>query len=92
MFVRAFVHTHLKPLSQRFRVGESLLVRWADEDMGVLGDGYEEYASYDGEIDDMVNGRARREDDELEWLDEQIPLKPSPRLRREFVDYGTARQ
>ena len=87
--MRAFVQAHIKPLSQRFRVGESLLVRWADEDMAVLGDGYDEYAAYDG--DDMVNGRARRDDDELEWLDEQIPLKPSPRVRREFVNYGSAR-
>ncbi|KAI0795025.1 autophagy-related protein 27-domain-containing protein [Abortiporus biennis] len=70
----SFLKSH--PSLLRFRVGESVLVRWAQEDMNL--DDFEE--------DVMVNG----EDDDVFFDDEeQIPLKPSPRKVR-FASYGTA--
>ncbi|KIJ64009.1 hypothetical protein HYDPIDRAFT_28903 [Hydnomerulius pinastri MD-312] len=59
--LRRFIRKHVDP--KRFRVGEALLLRWADEDMEMI----------DGEEDVMVNGG----DDLID--DESIPLKPSPR-------------
>jgi hypothetical protein len=61
-----------------FRVGESLLIRWAEEDLGIQG-----------EEDFMVNAR----EDYYNDLDEQIPLKPSPtKFSTGEMDYGSARK
>ena len=57
-------------------VGEAKLVRWAAEDLEMLGL-EEEY-----EEDEMVNSRP--------LPDEEIPLRPS-RTRFTFVNYGAAR-
>lgn len=57
-------------------VGEAKLVRWAAEDLEMLGL-EEEY-----EEDEMVNSRP--------LSDEEIPLRPS-RTRFTFVNYGAAR-
>ncbi|KAG1724028.1 hypothetical protein EDB19DRAFT_1745047 [Suillus lakei] len=59
--LRGLLRPYLKP--NRFRVGETMLLRWAHEDM-----------NFDGEEEDtMVNGS-----DGL-ITGEEIPLKPSPR-------------
>ncbi|KAI0002498.1 hypothetical protein BJV74DRAFT_882127 [Russula compacta] len=55
---------------------ESKLLRWAAEEIEMLGD-EDEY-----EVDEMVNSRP--------LPDEQVPLRPS-QTRTTFVDYGTAR-
>lgn len=57
-----FMDSYVKPI--QFRVGEVRLIRWAQEDMGILGD---------EEEDVMVNA------EDFEGVDEHIPLKPSPR-------------
>ncbi|KAH9919485.1 autophagy-related protein 27-domain-containing protein [Epithele typhae] len=72
--VSRFVKKH--PRLARWRVGESVLVRWAYEDLE-LRDGEDE-----GEEDVMVNFNA------LADVDEGIPLKPSPRKGR-WASYGT---
>lgn len=54
---------------------ESKLLRWASEEIEMLGDEDED------EVDEMVNSRP--------LPDEQVPLRPS-RTRTTFVDYGTA--
>lgn len=72
--ITKYVKTH--PWLLRSRVGERVLVRWAYEDFSV--DGAEE--------DTMVNDR---EFEGMIALDEQIPLKPSPR-RTVTVSYGSA--
>ena len=65
------------PSLLRFRVGESVLVRWAHEDV-ILDD---------LEDETVVNG------DDVHYLDEeeQIPLKPSPRKTAGIVSYGTTK-
>ncbi|KAH8103336.1 hypothetical protein BXZ70DRAFT_720347 [Cristinia sonorae] len=73
--VLSYIKSH--PSLARFRVGEHVLVRWADEELG-----YEE-----GEEDLMVNG----ERDSIFFDDdEQIPLKPSPKKKGLFPSYGVA--
>lgn len=64
-----------RPSLTRFRVGEHVLLRWAQEDMR-----YE-----DGEEELMVNG----ERDPIFVDEEQIPLKPSPR-KGHVPSYGSA--
>ncbi|OCH88027.1 hypothetical protein OBBRIDRAFT_758909 [Obba rivulosa] len=63
------------PALQRFRVGERVLVRWAYEDLGFE----------DGEEDVMVNAAGNAAE-----LEEQIPLKPSPRMKNGVTHYGSA--
>ena len=60
----------------RFRVAENVLVRWAYEDLPLD----------ESEEDVMVNGSS------VNYLrdDEQIPLKPSPRLTS-VTTYGTTK-
>jgi hypothetical protein len=72
--VQQFLKDH--PSLLRFRVGESVLVRWAHED--VLLDNFED--------ETVVNG------DDVNYADEeeQIPLKPSPR-KTGIVSYGTTK-
>ena len=65
-----------RPSFTRFRVGEHVLLRWAQEDMG-----YE-----NGEEDHMVNGE---QDPDFYADEEQIPLKPSPR-KGHVPSYGSA--
>ncbi|GBE84263.1 hypothetical protein BKA93DRAFT_534641 [Sparassis latifolia] len=72
--VTSYVKTH--PSLLRARVGERVLVRWADEDFVLDG----------GEEDVMVNA-----DEQFDALDEQIPLKPSPRRSSVLTNYGSAR-
>lgn len=65
-----------RPSLLRFRVGENVLVRWAEEDIELL----------DGEEDVMVNG----DGESIFFADEEsIPLKPSPRKGR-ILSYGSA--
>ncbi|THH30960.1 hypothetical protein EUX98_g3214 [Antrodiella citrinella] len=72
--VIAFIRS--RPSLTRFRVGENVLLRWAQEDMGYEND----------EEDLMVNG----ERDPIFFQDdEQIPLKPSPR-KGLVPTYGSA--
>ena len=60
-----------------FRVGEGVLVQWAEEAMFI-----------NGEEDVMVNYEESQYDSE-----EYIPLKQSPtRLSARFMDYGSARR
>lgn len=75
--LRRWVRAHLVK-SQKpqlpFRVAEGLLVRWAEEDLGIQG-----------EEDFMVNGR-----EDYYNLDEEIPLKPSPgQLSSRDMNYGS---
>ncbi|KAI0049347.1 hypothetical protein FA95DRAFT_1604471 [Auriscalpium vulgare] len=77
------VRRHTTPLLRAFRrsrfrsaIGESKLLRWAQEDMALLE-----------EEDEMVNAHG---DIEFEAFNEQIPLKPSP--GRVFANYGTAQR
>ncbi|KAI0075596.1 hypothetical protein K474DRAFT_1599538 [Panus rudis PR-1116 ss-1] len=76
--LRQAVSSYLKshPRLLRFRVGENVLVRWAQEDLELE----------DGEEDVMVNG----EREPLFVLEEEdgIPLKPSPRKGRTSL-YGS---
>ena len=75
----AFLRPYLSPLRRAFpfRVTEGRLVRWAAEDLALAGLEYGDDG--EGEEDLMVN-------------QEEIPLKPSPRLGRGRVaDYGAAR-
>jgi hypothetical protein len=58
------------PQSLQFRVGESRLVRWAQEDMSL---GFDEAGH--GEVDVMVNGSTGGGNWEAQGLDEYIPLK-----------------
>ncbi|CCM03455.1 uncharacterized protein FIBRA_05588 [Fibroporia radiculosa] len=76
--VRAFMSSYVKrhPWLLRSRVGERALVRWASED----------FVFDAGEEDTMVNAEG---DLDAIALDEQIPLKPSPR-RSVVSNYGTA--
>lgn len=74
---RQFVTSYMKahPTLMRARVGEHVLVRWADEDFVLEG----------GEEDTMVNA-----DELFDAMDEQIPLKPSPRRTSlNPMNYGT---
>ena len=64
------------PSLLRFRVGESVLVRWAHEDLDLREE--EEGLVVEG---DDVNALVDEE--------EHIPLKPSPR-KGGFVTYGSA--
>lgn len=72
--VQQFLKNH--PSLLRFRVGESVLVRWAHEDV-LLED-----------LDDetVVNG----DDVNYSYEEEQIPLKPSPR-KTGITTYGSMR-
>ncbi|KAI0929449.1 hypothetical protein AcV7_005300 [Taiwanofungus camphoratus] len=74
-FITSYVKSH--PSLLRSRVGERVLVRWAHEDFGLEA----------GEEDVMVNA-----DGQFEALamDEQIPLKPSPRRSAALANYGSA--
>ncbi|RDX54436.1 hypothetical protein OH76DRAFT_1397733 [Lentinus brumalis] len=74
-YVTRFVKAH--PRVGRWRVGESVLLRWAHEDFE-MGDDFGE-----GEEDTMVNFASEEE------AGEGIPLKPSPRKGR-WPNYGTA--
>ncbi|CAL1711032.1 unnamed protein product [Somion occarium] len=81
--LRRFISSYLKsrPSLLRFRVGERVLVRWAQEDLELQDD---------GEEDVMVNGGRDAEsifvvDDDEE---EQIPLKPSPRKTKGKGHFG----
>ena len=57
-------------------VGEAKLLRWAAEDLEMLG------LEEENEDDEMVNSRP--------LPDEEIPLRPS-RTRLTFMNYGAAR-
>lgn len=75
------------PRSLQFRVGESRLVQWAQEDMslGLIGE------ARNGEVDTMVNGTSFGVGDDdwnSEGLDEYIPLKSG--TLRNPKDYGRA--
>ena len=76
-YVARFVKAH--PRLGRWRVGESVLVRWAYEDLE-MG---EDFGYGEGEEDTMVNFAPEEE------ASEGIPLKPSPRKGR-WPSYGTA--
>ncbi|KIP04092.1 hypothetical protein PHLGIDRAFT_25794 [Phlebiopsis gigantea 11061_1 CR5-6] len=77
-WLRRQIQQYLKnhPSLLRFRVGESVLVRWAHED--VLLD--------DMDDETVVNG----DDVNYVYEEEQIPLKPSPR-KSGIVTYGSTR-
>ena len=72
--LQAYLRKH--PSLLRFRVAESVLVRWAYEDLPLD----------ENEEDVMVNGS------NANYIrdDEQIPLKPSPRLTS-IPTYGSAK-
>ncbi|RPD65422.1 hypothetical protein L226DRAFT_530997 [Lentinus tigrinus ALCF2SS1-7] len=76
-YVTRFVKAH--PRLGRWRVGESVLVRWAYEDLEMD----EDFGYGEGEEDTMVNFAPEEE------AGEGIPLKPSPRKGR-WPSYGTA--
>lgn len=72
--VQGYLKSH--PSLLRFRVGENVLVRWAHEDLELD----------ESEEDVMVNATAANYTAD----DEQIPLKPSPRMGS-ITGYGTAK-
>jgi len=75
--LQSYIRDH--PSLLRFRVGENVLVRWAHEELELEA----------GEEDHMINDEGTDYFD----IDEQIPLKPSPRkgLGGRLHGYGAAK-